>query len=682
MSEVSQIHQDQHSAGLGHESPFTQVSLSIEGMTCASCSGTIERMLQSTEGVLNAQVDLTSNTATVDLDSSYSSKEVVDSIEEIGFGAYVMSEKKVQLETQPSPISFTQVSLSIEGMTCTSCSGTIERMLQSTEGVLNAQVDLTSNTATVDLDSSYSSKEVVDSIEEIGFGAYVMSEKKVQLETQPSPISSFSSSPITSFAPVSKKLELSFPNSQVDELDEISIFLRGMDGINEVESASGHSMKNNLIININQKVISIRSIISKIKTQFDLEVEPSVTCDGFQRGERLLFKQNQETSAHRSAFFVAFMLYVPLAIVGVYYQHDSGLLAEIYPGLSMKSLLLLLFSTPILFVMGRHYHIKAYKTMMAWGKVSLGMDFMISVGTLVAYLYSFVALLRGLYNGSGCSREKDTDYFQTAASLIVVMLLGKFLESYAKGFTNSAISALSKHKSMMAKFVMGYEDVLSLCLARRKIVEKDDEEQNTNNTTDIDMSIDNLGRGDLIRLVEGDVIAADGILVSSVRSLPYLSSPNSDSTTNDDISNNGGDDYVRIVEALIVDSRKQTSGHDSTLLQGRGTEVVVGVDESMLSGESVPISKKQGDKLYGGTIVVEGTAYLLVSATGDDSTLGKIIATVQDAQASRPPVQETADLIARFFIYHTKMYQDENLSFFINLYIFIVLQFCYIFHPL
>ena len=156
------------------------------------------------------------------------------------------------------------------------------------------------------------------------------------------------------------------------------------------------------------------------------------------------------------------------------------------------------------------------------------------------------------------------------------------------------------------------------------------------------MTIDNLGRGDLIRLVEGDTIAADGILVSSVKNLPCLSS-----SMGGNSSDNGSDDYDRIVEALTVKSREQNNVHGSVLLHGKESEVMIGVDESMLSGESVPISKRQGDKLYGGTIVVEGTAYLLVSATGDDSTLGKIVATVQDAQASRPPVQETADLIAR-----------------------------------
>jgi P-type Cu+ transporter len=74
------------------------------------------------------------------------------------------------------------------------------------------------------------------------------------------------------------------------------------------------------------------------------------------------------------------------------------------------------------------------------------------------------------------------------------------------------------------------------------------------------------------------------------------------------------------------------------------------VDESMLTGESIPVQKKHGDVLCGGTLVVESSAYLLVSATGDDSTLGRIVSSVQDAQSSRPPIQETADIIARWFV--------------------------------
>ena len=349
----------------------------------------------------------------------------------------------------------------------------------------------------------------------------------------------------------------------------------------------------------------------------------------------------------------------------MYFRHNIELLKEIYPGVSIKSLLLFLLSTPILFVCGHHYHTKAYKTIVLRGKLSMGMDFMVSMGTLAAYLYSLVGLFRGVFNGAGCSRDTDTDYFQTSASLIVVMLFGKFLESYAKGFTSAAVSSLSKHKAMVAKFVMGYNDVLDMCQTRKtSVITKRDEagetssnrpqNQSSNHVNGIDidknMSIEYLGRGDLLRLVEGDVVAADGILVSSISDFT-LSLSLSDNTTGN--HGGGGDNYEKIVEALSM-QRSTLGTPDKNLIsiedKKRGNTICIGVDESMLSGESLPVKKTQGDRVYGGTLVVEGTAYLLISATGDDSTLGKIVATVQDAQASRPPVQETADVIARLFV--------------------------------
>jgi len=70
----------------------------------------------------------------------------------------------------------------------------------------------------------------------------------------------------------------------------------------------------------------------------------------------------------------------------------------------------------------------------------------------------------------------------------------------------------------------------------------------------------------------------------------------------------------------------------------------------LLQGESALVAKVEHDKVFGGTMVVEGSALMRVTACGDDSTLGRIISTVQSAQASKPPIQELADRVARYFV--------------------------------
>jgi Cu+-exporting ATPase len=70
----------------------------------------------------------------------------------------------------------------------------------------------------------------------------------------------------------------------------------------------------------------------------------------------------------------------------------------------------------------------------------------------------------------------------------------------------------------------------------------------------------------------------------------------------------------------------------------------------MMTGESKMVSRGNKEKVFGGTTVVEGTALLLVEACGDDSALGRIISTVQEAQASKPAIQEFADKIAKYFV--------------------------------
>jgi len=172
-------------------------TIGIDGMTCSSCSGTVENALKSAKGVKSANVNLTTNTALVSYDSLLSStKDLVDEIESVGFDAEVLIDELANDTVNPMHHDKTVVSnenylvLGIEGMTCSSCSGTVENALRSVAGVVSSSVivALTTNTATLKYDpSKVNAQQIANEVEDVGFGAEVLQDDphhEISLETK------------------------------------------------------------------------------------------------------------------------------------------------------------------------------------------------------------------------------------------------------------------------------------------------------------------------------------------------------------------------------------------------------------------------------------------------------------------------------------------------------------------
>ncbi|USN55843.1 MAG: HAD-IC family P-type ATPase [Candidatus Peribacteria bacterium] len=85
---------------------------------------------------------------------------------------------------------------------------------------------------------------------------------------------------------------------------------------------------------------------------------------------------------------------------------------------------------------------------------------------------------------------------------------------------------------------------------------------------------------------------------------------------------------------------------DGTISQGKSD-----IDEAMLTGESIPVSKQPGDEVYTGTMVINGNLHITVTKTSDETMLAKIISVVNDAQANKPPIQHLVDKIASAFVW-------------------------------
>ncbi len=215
--------------------------------------------------------------------------------------------------------------------------------------------------------------------------------------------------------------------------------------------------------------------------------------------------------------------------------------------------LLFLLATPVQFYIGRGFYQGAYA---AFRNGTSSMDTLIAVGTSAAYFYSLAAL-------AGLVMEQ---YFEVSASLITLVLLGKYLEAKAKGRASSAIRKLLDLSPKMATVIRGKYEV--------------------------EIPAAELVAGDVVVVKPGGRVPADGIVVFG----------------------------------------------DSS------------VDESMITGESIPVEKRKGSQVTGGTINKFGALRFKVTRSGSESTLAQIVKLVEEAQGSKAPIQRFADEISAIFV--------------------------------
>lgn len=198
----------------------------------------------------------------------------------------------------------------------------------------------------------------------------------------------------------------------------------------------------------------------------------------------------------------------------------------------------------------------------AWsGLVQTGvanMDVLIFVGSTAAFVYSVIGTVLN---------EPNYIFYETAATIITLVLLGNWFEHRAVKQTTSAIGELTKLQVEKAKRVMPSGTIVTI------------------DRNDIKV-------GDILQVNEGDKIPADGVVQSGALS----------------------------------------------------------VDESMLTGESVPIDKGEGDKVIGASVVQSGNMQMRVTATGRDTVLSQMIELVKTAQQNKPDIQRLADKISAIFV--------------------------------
>ncbi|MDQ3880159.1 MAG: heavy metal translocating P-type ATPase [Chloroflexota bacterium] len=237
-----------------------------------------------------------------------------------------------------------------------------------------------------------------------------------------------------------------------------------------------------------------------------------------------------------------------------------------WPGglpLPMESanLLLAIPATIVQFGIGRRFYRAAFR---ALRHRSADMNTLVVLGTTAAYVYSlFVTVLPDALTGPRLAAET---YFDSAAIIIGLVLVGRWLEARARGQTAGAVRALMELRPRSARIVR--------------------------DGAEIDVPVDDVRAGDVIRVRPGEKIPTDGV---------------------------------------VIDGRSA-------------------VDESMLTGEPMAVEKQPGASVIGATLNSSGSFLMRATRVGEASTLAQIVRLVQEAQGSKAPVQRVADAVTGWFV--------------------------------
>ncbi|KKD38049.1 heavy metal translocating P-type ATPase [Limnoraphis robusta] len=239
----------------------------------------------------------------------------------------------------------------------------------------------------------------------------------------------------------------------------------------------------------------------------------------------------------------------------------TGLNIPLIPMWLHNPWLQLILTTPVMFWCGKTFFTGAWKGLK---RHSADMNTLIAIGTGSAYLYSIVVtLFPGFFISQGLNADV---YYESAAVIITLILLGQLLEHQARGKTSEAIRKL-----------MGLQ-------AKTARVFRDGKE--------VDIPLEAVNVGDIIVVRPGEKIPVDG-----------------------------------------------------ELIEGGST-----IDESMVTGESVPVEKQPGDDIIGATINKTGSFKFRASRVGKDTVLAQIVQLVQQAQGSKAPIQKLADQVTGWFV--------------------------------
>jgi Cu+-exporting ATPase len=320
----------------------------------------------------------------------------------------------------------------------------------------------------------------------------------------------------------------------------------------------------------------IAPVVSLTKTEWTCPMHPEIILDapgscpicGMALEPRTILleeEKNPELINMMRRFKVSVVLTVPVVFIAMHHV-IPGFSLEHYISPTVLRLLELFFATPVVLWGGWPFFVRGWQSIV---NRSPNMFTLIGLGVGVAYWYSIIASFfpnifpesfRGEGGGVGV-------YFEAAAVIVTLVLLGQVLELRARGQTSAAIKAL-----------------LGLTPKTARRIREDGSEE--------DVPLDQVSPGDKLRVRPGEKVPVDGVVIDGLSS----------------------------------------------------------VDESMITGEPIPVQKQSGDRIIGATINGTGTMVMRAEKVGRETLLSQIVQMVAEAQRSKAPIQKLADIVAGYFV--------------------------------
>lgn len=412
----------------------------IGGMTCSACSNRVERGVKKMDGIVDANVNLTTETLTVNFDENkLNEQDIEKKVNDLGYT--VVKNTKVH-------------TYKVEGMTCSACSNRVERVTKKMDGVIDSVVNLTTEKLTITIDED-----------------------------------------LVTYGDIKRTVEKA-----------------GYKLIREEEIKDEKKKKSD------KEKLFIRFIASTIFT-------------------------------------------VPLLIITMGHMVGMPLPHIIDPMMSPMNfaLIQLVLTVPVMIIGYRFYYVGTKNLI----KLSPNMDSLITVGTIAAFIYSLFGTYK-IYNGD--SSYAMHLYYEAAVTILTLITLGKYLEAVSKGKTSEAIKKLMGLVPKTATIIRDGKELV--------------------------IPIDEVIVGDIVIVKPGEKLPVDGEVV----------------------------------------------------------EGATAVDESMLTGESIPVEKTVGSKVVGASINKTGFIKYKATKVGKDTALAQIIKLVEDAQGSKAPIAKMADIISSYFV--------------------------------